>query len=98
MWCHSDTALDISTGPAHFSDRRTSSGQYISSFTGPYGPSIYMSGQQISNIAGPKDDKSQYDFPPHISAVFAQSFCYSEKPEWRESESGMSIKHTDVSV
>ena len=33
-------ALDISTGPAHFSDRRTSSGQYISSFTGPYGPPI----------------------------------------------------------
>ena len=36
--------------------------------------------------------------PPHISAVFAQSFCYSETPAWRESESGMSIKHTDVSV
>ena len=36
--------------------------------------------------------------PPHISAVFAQSFCYSEAPVWRESESGMSIKHTDVSV
>ena len=36
--------------------------------------------------------------PPHISAVFAQSFCYSETPAWCESESGMSIKHTDVSV
>ena len=36
--------------------------------------------------------------PPHNSAVFAQSFCYSETPVWRESESGMSIKHTDVSV
>ena len=36
--------------------------------------------------------------PPHISAVFAQTFCYSETPAWRESESGMSIKHTDVSV
>ena len=34
----------------------------------------------------------------HISAVVAQSFCYSETPAWRESESGMSIKHTDVSV
>ena len=47
-------------GPADFSDRRASSGQYISSFTGPYGPPRYMSGQQISNSAGPKDDKSQY--------------------------------------
>ena len=47
-------------GPVHFSDRRASSGQYISSFTGPYGPPRYMSGQQISNSAGPNDDKSQY--------------------------------------
>ena len=53
-------ALDISTGPAHFSDRRTSSGQYILSFTGPYGPPRYMSGHQISNSAGPNDDESQY--------------------------------------
>ena len=36
--------------------------------------------------------------PSHISAVFAQPFCYSETPACRESESGMSIKHTDVSV
>ena len=53
-------ALDISTGPAHFSDRRTSSDQYIFSFTGPYGPPRYMSGHQISNSGGPNDDKSQY--------------------------------------
>ena len=33
-------------------------GQYISSFNGPYGPP--MSGQQISNSAGPNDVKSQY--------------------------------------
>ena len=46
-------------GPAHFSDRRTSSGQCILSFTGPYGPPRYMSGHQISNSAGPDDDKSQ---------------------------------------
>ena len=26
------------TGPAHFSDRRASTGQYIVSFTGPAGP------------------------------------------------------------
>ena len=36
--------------------------------------------------------------PSHISAVFAEPFCYSETPACRESESGMSIKHTDVSV
>ena len=36
--------------------------------------------------------------PSHISAVFAHPFCYSETPACRESESGMSIKHTDVSV
>ena len=47
-------------GPAHFSDHRASSGQYILSFTGPYRPTRYMSGHQISNNAGPNDDKSQY--------------------------------------
>ena len=97
-------------GPAHFSDRRASSGQYILSFTGPYGPPRYMSGHQISNSAGPNDqialartmmNHSIYFSRgrlSHISAVVAQSFCYSETPAWRESESGMSIKHTDVSV
>ena len=34
--------------------------------------------------------------PPHISAVFAQSFCNSETPAWCESESDLSIKHTNV--
>ena len=34
--------------------------------------------------------------PSHISAVFAQPFCYSETPACRESESGMSIKHVSV--
>ena len=53
------SALDISTGPAYFSDRRATSGQYILSFTGPYEPPGYMSGHQISNSAGPEDDKSQ---------------------------------------
>ena len=48
-------------GPAHFSDRRTSSGQYILSFTGPYGPPRYMSGHQLSYSAGPNDDESQYN-------------------------------------
>ena len=56
----SRSALNISTGPAHFSDRQASSGQYILYFTGPYGPPRYMSGHQISNSAGPNDDKSHY--------------------------------------
>ena len=66
-------ALDISTGPAHFSDRRTSSGQYILSVTGPYGPPRYMSGHQISNSAGPNDDNSQYVFFAPTSRQFSRS-------------------------
>ena len=63
-------------GPAHFSDRRASSGQYIFSFTGPYGPPRYMSGHQISNSAGPDDDKSQDVLfarapAPHLSSFRA---------------------------
>ena len=63
-------------GLAHFSDRRTSSGQYILSFTGPYGPVKDMSGHQISNSAGPNDDKSQHVLftrapAPHLGSVRA---------------------------
>ena len=63
-------------GPAHFSDCRTSSGQYILSVTGPYGPPRYMSGHQISNSAGPNDDNSQYVFfarapVPHLGSFRA---------------------------
>ena len=63
-------------GPAHFSDRRTSSGQYILSVTGPYGPPRYMSGHQISNSAGPNDDNSQCVFfarspVPHLGGFRA---------------------------
>ena len=60
-------------GPAHFSDRRTSSGQYILSVTGPYGPPRYMSGHQISNSAGPNDDNSQYVFFAPTSRQFSRS-------------------------
>ena len=88
-------------GPADFSVHRTSSDPGILSFTGPYGPVKYMSDHQISNSAGPNDDKSQFVLfarrPPHISAVFAQSFCYSETPAWCESESDdLSIKRTST--
>ena len=63
-------------GPAHFSERRTSSGQYILSVTGPYGPPRYMSGHQISNSAGPNDDNSQCVFfarspVPHLGSFRA---------------------------
>ena len=63
-------------GPAHFSDRRTSSGQYILSVTGPYGPPRYISGHQISNSAGPNDDNSQCVFfarspVPHLGSFRA---------------------------
>ena len=52
-------SLDINTGPLAGALYRPP-GQYILSFTGPYGPPKYMSGHQISNSAGPNDDKSQY--------------------------------------
>ena len=38
IWPLCSSALNISTGPAHFSYRRASTGQYIVSFTGPAGP------------------------------------------------------------
>ena len=68
------TALDISTGPPYFSDRRTCSGQYILSFTGPYGPPRYMSGHYISHSAGPNDDKSQYVLFAQASVSHLSSF------------------------
>ena len=64
-------------GPAHFSDRRASSGQYILSFTGPYGPPRYMSGHQLSNSAGPEDDKSQDVFFARARAPHLGSFRVS---------------------
>ena len=43
-------------GPEHFSDRRASTFYLSLARTGH----LSMSGHQISNSAGPKDDKSQY--------------------------------------
>ena len=57
-------------GQAHFSDRRAST----QSFTGPYGPPRYISGQQISNSAGPNDDKSQYVLFTRAPAPHLDSF------------------------
>ena len=87
-------------GPAHFSHRRTSSGQYISSFNGLHGPVKGMLGHQISNSAGPNDDKSQYVLFARAPAQHLGSFradlllCTARC----QSESDLSIKHTDVSV
>ena len=72
-------------GPAHFSDRRTSSDQYILSVTGPYGPPRYMSGHQISNSAGPNDDNSKYVFfarspVPHLGSARPTSRQFSRIP------------------
>ena len=89
-------------GPAHFSDRRTSSGQYISISLARTGHLDMCRASKFQIVlARTMTNHSVYfsrGSPPHISAVFAQSFCYSETPAWRESESGMSIKHTDVIV
>ena len=74
--CRSPRHKHWPAGPAHFSDRRTSSGQYILSVTGPYGPPRYMPGHQISNSAGPNDDNSQCVFfarspVPHLGGFRA---------------------------
>ena len=42
--------------------------------TGPYGPPRYMSGHQISNSAGPDDDKSQDVFFARARAPHLNSF------------------------
>ena len=90
-------------GPGHFSDRRTSSGQYILSFTGPYGPPRYMSGHQISNSAGPNDDKSQYVLfvrapVPHLGSFRAFLLLQRDASVSRVGVGHVTIKHTDVSV
>ena len=76
-------ALDISTGPLA---RRTfqtawpvrASTFIFLSFTGPYGPSRYMSGgsgHEISNSAGLNDDKSQYVLFARATVPHLGSFC-----------------------
>ena len=85
--------------PAHFSDRRTSSGQYILSVTGPYGPPRYMSATRFQIVlARTMTIDSMYvsrGRPSHISAVFAQPFCYSETPACREHWSRVRVGHVN---
>ena len=97
-------AIDISAGLAHFSDGRASSGHYILSSTGPYGPPRYMPDNQISNSDGPNDDKSQYVIfaqasAPHLSSVRTVLLLPREARAPRgASRTCQSSTHTDVSV
>ena len=91
------SAHDISTGPTHFSDRRASTFYLSLAHTGHL--HICRATRFQIVLARTMTNHSMYFLrgrPSHISAVFAQSFCYSETPACRES--GMSIKHTDISV
>ena len=103
--CHSMSALDISTGPLARRTFQTAGPVRASTFylslarTGH--PDICRATRFQIVLARTMTIHSVYfsrGRPSHISAVFAQPFCYSETPACHESESGMSIKHTDVSV
>ena len=86
-------------GPAHFSDRRASTFYLSLARTGHL--DICRATRFQIVLARTMTIHSMYfsrERPSHISAAFAQPFCYSKTPACRESESGMSIKHTDVSV
>ena len=99
------SALDISTGPLARRTFQTAGPVWASTFylslarTGH--PDICRATRFQIVLARTMTIHSVYfsrGRPSHISAVFAQPFCYSETPACHESESGMSIKHTDVSV
>ena len=96
-------ALDISTGPLARRTFQTAGPVRASTFHLSLARTDHLDICRASRfqivLARTMTNHSMYfsrGSPPHISAVFAQSFCYSETPAWRES--GMSIKHTDVSV
>ena len=98
-------ALDISTGPLARRTFQTAGPVRASTFHLSLAHTGHLDICRASRfqivLARTMTNHSMYfsrGSPPHISAVFAQSFCYSETPAWRESESGVSIKHTDVSV
>ena len=96
---HSPRHKHWPAGPAHFSDRRASTFFLSLAHTGHL--DIRRATRFKIVLARTMTNHSMYfsrGRPSHISAVFGQSFCYSETPECRESEAGMSIKHTDVSV
>ena len=103
--CQLCTALDISTGPLARRTFQSAGPVRASAFHLSLARTGHLDICRASRfqivLARTMTNHSMYfsrGSPPNISAVFAQSFCYSETPTWRESESGMSIKHTDVSV
>ena len=104
VWTPVMAALDISTGPLARRTFQTAGPVRASTFHLSLARTGHLDICRASRfqivLARTMTNHSMYfsrGSPPHISAVFAQSFCYSETPAWRE-ESGMSIKHTDVSV
>ena len=63
-------------GPMHFSDRRASTFCLSLARTGH----LDMSGHQISNSAGPNDDKSQYSSTCHEGTLPVRS---QSVPSWQ---------------
>ena len=99
------TALDISTGPLARHTFQTTGPVRASTFYLSLARTGHLDIRRATRfqivLARTMTIHSMYfsrGRPSHISAVFAQPFCYSETPACRESESGMSIKYTDVSV
>ncbi len=99
-WLSTLAALDISTGPLARRTFQTAGPVRASTFylslarTGHL--DICRASRFQTVLARTMTNHSMYfsrGRRPHISAVFEQSFCYSETPACRESESGMSIKH-----
>ena len=102
--CHA-AALDISTGPLARRTFQTAGPVRASTFYLSLARTGHLDICRATRfqivLARTMTIHSMYfsrERPSAISAVFAQPFCYSKTPACRESESGMSIKHTDVSV
>ena len=102
---NSRSALDISTGPLARGTFQTAGPVRASTFYLSLARTGHLDICRATRfqivLARTMTNHSMYfsrGRPSHNSAVFAQSFCYSETPACRESELGMSIKHTDVSV
>ena len=90
-----DAALDISAGPAHFSDCRATTFDLVMARTGHLDICRAIRFQIM--LARTITNLNIYFLrgrPPHIPADFAQSFCYRDA-SWCESD--LSIKHTGVS-
>ena len=70
-------AFDISAGPVHFSDRRASSGQYILSFTGWYGPPSYICRAIRFQIVLARTMTNHSTVTPHYNALrYKCAFIY----------------------